>query len=239
MIARHDLADRVLVPELMDTEPVDAADFAACLKDLATVNVLTRAYAPTLDFVRHAWRRHASDAPLRVVDIGGGYGDGLRVIERWARRRRIELDLVSLDLNPHARAAGQRATGPRSRIRFVTADLFAWTPGEKVDLVISSLFAHHLDDAGVVRFLGVMEATARLGWFVNDLHRHPVPRAVFRAWSRLAGWHRFVRHDGPISIGRAFRRPDWETLLARAGIPDGAARITWHMPFRLCVSRLR
>ena len=239
MSAIPDLTHRVLAPELMDTVPVDAADFAACLHDLATVNVLTRAYAPTLCFVRAALRRHASDAPLRVVDIGGGYGDGLRVIERWARRRRIPLDLVSLDLNPHARAAGERATGPDSRIRFVTADLFAWSPTAPVDLVISSLFAHHLDDDGVVRFLRVMERTARLGWFVNDLHRHAVAFAAFRAWSRLAGWHRFVRHDGPVSIGRAFRRADWDALLARAGIPDGAARIGWHMPFRLCVSRLR
>ncbi len=239
MSAVPDLAHRILEPELMDTEPVDAADFGACLRDLATVNVLTRAYAPTLGFMRDVCRRRASTAPLRVVDIGGGSGDGLRVIERWARRRRLALDFVSLDLNPHARAAGERASGPDSRIRFVTADLFAWVPAEPVDLVISSLFAHHLDDDGVVRFLRVMERTARLGWFVNDLHRHPVPFAAFRTWSRFAGWHRFVRHDGPVSVGRAFRRADWVALIGRAGIPDGAAAIRWHVPFRLCVSRVR
>ncbi len=233
------LGSRVLVPELMDIEPVDAAEFAACLRDLAVVNALTNAYAPTRAFVREAARRLRTARPLRIVDAGGGYGDALRHLERWARRRRLALDLVSIDLNPHARRAGERATPSRSRIRFVTADLFDWKPDGPVDCVISSLFAHHLDDDGVVRFLRMMEETARIGWFVNDLHRHAVPLHVFRAWSRLAGWHRFVRHDGPVSIGRAFRRRDWEVLLARAAIPAGAARIGWRVPFRLCVSRFR
>ncbi len=234
-----DLSARVLLPELMDTEACDAATFAACLRDLARVNALTRAHAPTLAFLRAALRRRgrADTTPLRIADIGGGYGDALRAIERWAGRRGIAVELVSVDLNPHARAAGEQATSPDSAIRFVTADVFEWTPDRPVDLVISSLFAHHLDDQGVVRFLAWMEQTARLGWFVNDLHRHPLPLHAFGFWARLAGWHRFVRHDGPVSVGRAFRAADWQHLLDSAGIPTAAVR--WHVPFRYCVTRLR
>src|SRR3546814_10084158 len=77
-----------------------------------------------------------------------------------------------------------------------------------------------------------MEATARIGWFVNDLHRHPVPYYAFSALARAARWHKFVRHDGPVSIGRAFVAADWRRLLATAGIEDGAAKIAWRMPFR-------
>ena len=105
--------------------------------------------------------------------------------------------------------------------------------------MMSSLFAHHLDDPDLVRFLARMEAGARIGWFVNDLHRHPLPYHAFRALSAAMGWHRFVRHDGPVSITRAFVAADWRRLLAEAGIPPGAANIAWHLPFRLCVGRVR
>jgi hypothetical protein len=57
--------------------------------------------------------------------------------------------------------------------------------------------------------------------------------------SWAAGWHRFVRHDGPISIARSFRRKDWETILASAGLEPGTAQIRWYPSFRLCVSRLK
>jgi hypothetical protein len=41
-----------------------------------------------------------------------------------------------------------------------------------------------------------------------------------------------------ISVMRSFRRAEWERLLRQAGL-YGAARVRWHVPFRLCVSRVR
>lgn len=236
-----DFSYRTLDPELMDTEACGPEEFRECLVGLARVNRLTLAYRPTLGFLARVARRHGG--PLHVVDIGGGYGDMLRVIDRWAARRGLDLALTSVDLNPYARAAGEAASRERPQrgrpITWVTANLFDYRPAQPPDLVISSLFAHHLDDAGVVGFLGWMERTARLGWFVNDLHRNPLPYHVFRVVSRLMRWHRFVQHDGPVSIARAFVRADWQARLAEAAIPPGAAEIAWRTPFRLCVTRLK
>ena len=232
-------AERVLLPELMDTEPCGPDEFRACLLDLSRVNRLTGAYRPTLRFLGEALRRRPPGRPLRILDVGGGYGDALRRIDRWAARRGVSLDMTSVDLSPWARAAGETAPPTRQPIRWVTADIFDYRPDEPPDLVLSSLFAHHLDDDGVVRFLRWMEANATLGWFVNDLERHWLPYRAFRAWSRLAGWHRFVQHDGPVSIGRGFSRADWRRLLFRAGLGSEAAHVRWWLPFRLCVTRFR
>ena len=84
-----------------------------------------------------------------------------------------------------------------------------------------------------------MEEHAPTAWFVNDLHRHPIPYHVFRAASRLLRYHRFVQHDGPISIARAFNPYDWRATLAAAGLPRGTARVAWRFPFRLCVTRIK
>ena len=105
-------------------------------------------------------------------------------------------------------------------------------------MVVSSLFTHHLPDASVVRFLRWMEANARVGWFVNDLHRHPLPYHFFRTFARLARFHRFVQHDGPVSIARAFAPADWQRLIAEAGLDAAAVEVRWRVPFRLTVGRL-
>ena len=232
-------------PEWMDTVPVPPGDFASCLGDLGRVNLVTRAQAPTLAFLRRATRDWPRDRALRVLDVGSGGGDMLRRVARWGGRRGQALDLMGLDLHPHSTLAAQAATPPGLPIRYLTGDVFALDPALRFDLVVSSLFTHHLDDGEVVRFLRFMEARAGLGWFVNDLHRHALALHGFRALSAAMRWHRFVRHDGAVSVRRAFRAAEWRLLLAEAGIPvTGAAgtegaRLTWHVPFRLCVERIK
>jgi hypothetical protein len=84
-----------------------------------------------------------------------------------------------------------------------------------------------------------MESRASTAWFVNDLHRHPFAYYGFGLLARLMRWHRFVRHDGPVSIARAFQASDWPALLAQAGLAKDAAKVRWRFPFRLCVERVK
>ncbi len=230
-----DWSQRAHTPELMDG-PCSYEEFRACLHDLARVNIRTLAYAPTLAFLDSLPRRNE---PLRIVDVGSGYGDMLRHIGRWASEREIDVELTGVDLNPYsARAAGEVTAAERG-INWITADIFDYKPAGGIDVVLSSLFTHHLRDPEIVRFLQWMEGTARLGWFVNDLHRNRLPYTGFRIWSRLAGWHKFVQSDGPISITRSFIRSDWKRLCAEAGLDLHDVRIRWHIPFRYCVGRKR
>ncbi len=166
-----DFTRRTELTELMDA-PCSRDVLRACLQDIARTNRLTFAYRPLLGWLS----RLTADlpplaAPLRILDIGCGYGDGLRRIERWARRRRIPVELVGLDLNPDATALAEEATAPSSRIQWVTADVLSYTPPQAPHLIVSSLFTHHLNEEQIVQFLRWMEDHARLGWFINDLSR--------------------------------------------------------------------
>lgn len=232
-----DLSRRADTPELMDTEAAPYETFRDCLIDLAAVNRLTLAYGPTLAFLEGLRRGgRLADRPLRILDVGSGYGDMLRKIARWASRRGVAVELTGLDLNPwSARAA--READPDGAIGWITADAFAHAG--PADVIISSLFTHHLDDADLVRFLAWMEDKAGLAWFVNDLHRRAAPYYGFALLSRLMRWHRFVQHDGPVSIRRAFQPQDWRRLLAEAGLELRAVSIRRCFPYRLCVSRVR
>jgi SAM-dependent methyltransferase len=228
-------AHRSREPEWMDDGSVDYETFHGCLRDLAQVNVVTLAHRPTLAWLDSLRRqgRFVLGRPVEIVDAGAGYGDLLREIQRWAARRGVDVRLTGVDLNPwSARAAAGASDGS---IHWVTRDVLAFE--QPCDIVVSSLFTHHLSDNQNVAFLQWMERRAQIGWFINDLHRHPFPFYGFALLARAMRWHPFVGHDGPISIARAFTARDWRALLARAEVEG--ARVAWRFPFRLCVSKVR
>lgn len=222
----------------MDGEDVSAAEFAACIEDLARVNTVTLARPPTLAFIDRAVRGTAKETMVTIVDVGFGAGDMLRAVARRLPGSGRTARLIGYDINPRSAPVAQRLTPAQLGIEFRTGNAFAIGEEETVDLVISSLVTHHMTDAEIVRFLRWMESRSRLGWFVNDLHRHWFPFHGFRLLAAVMRWHPFVRHDGPLSIARSFRREDWQALLEQAGLAD-KARIRWRFPFRYCVERTK
>lgn len=229
MAATFALPGRRHARELMDTETVEIADYRACIADLEWVNRVSFGYRPTLDFVA---RMAKGRDRLTVLDLGSGHGDMLRAIWRAAQAKGLSVRLTGIDHDPRAAEAARAVTPSEAPIEYETADLFALDPARHFDLVVSALFAHHLMDDELLAFVALMERTAGLGWFINDLHRHALSEFGLRVMMPLAGLHRFVVHDGPISVRRAFVREDLERLLATAGIDPARADIRWWFPFR-------
>lgn len=229
------LRQRSLEEEQMDAADLPDADYAALLADLSQVNALTLAARPTLGFLSRAVK---GQRRLKLLDVGFGHGDMLRRIARWAARRGIAAELVGIDLNTRSALVARDATDPALRIDYRAGD-YADLAGQGWDVVISSLVAHHMTRPQLIAFLRFMEAEARAGWFINDLHRHALAHFGFPLLARMLRWHRIVREDGTLSIARSYRPAEWPPLLAEAGIPADAARVERRFPFRLCVERLR
>jgi len=222
------------LPELMDGE-CSYEEFRSCMRSLEQVNRWLLGYRPTL-----AWLQRlpsSLDTPVHVLDVGSGGGDLLRQIARWARRRDIAVQLTGIDLNPYASRVAAENTPKEQRIAWITGDALAYRPETPVDVVVSSLTAHHLEDEEIVTMLRWMELTARQGWFLNDLERSERTSRMFGWLARVAGWHPFVRHDGPVSFRRAFRDEDWARLLTTAEIAYESVTVEHWRPGRLCVGR--
>jgi SAM-dependent methyltransferase len=233
------LEQRSAALELLDLEEADPGAIEACLRDLERINRWTGAYRVTLRWLDQLRLEARAKRPITVLDAGSGGGDMLRRIQAWARVRRLEVALIGVDRNPHATAAAAAATPDDAPIRYLTADVFDLPRELPIDVVVSALFAHHLDDARLVGFLRWMEQRARLGWLINDLHRHRVPWLVAQHGARLLRMHRFVRHDAPLSVARAFDRRDWLRLLDAADLAPPAATVVWRFPFRFAVGRIK
>jgi len=235
MISRPDFRQRAQLTELMD-EPCTREELRGCLRDIARLNRWFLGHRPVLYWLNLVLPASPM-RPIRILDVGCGYGDGLRRIERWALRRGIPLELTGLDINPDAVAIAAEASPPTSTIRWIAADVLRHVPDRPAHFVISSLFTHHLAEQDLVRFLEWLELHAGLGWFVNDLSRAAVPYHFLRFFAKLARLHPFVQYDSPASIARAFVRQDWERICAAAGLASGAVSIRPFKPARLCVSR--
>jgi len=222
------------LPELMDGA-CSYGDFHGCLRSLEQINRWLLGYRPTLAWLKRL--PHGSGDPVHIVDVGCGGGDLLRKIAGWARKRGTVVQLTGIDLNPFAARAAAESTPEELEIAWVTGNALEYRPRKPVHVVVSSLMAHHLEDEEIVALLRWMEATAQVGWFINDLERSQWSCRMFGWVERIAGWHKFVRHDGPVSFQRAFREEDWIRLLAAAEVPLQAVTVEHWRPGRLCVGR--
>jgi len=218
----------------MDAADLDPAVYEQVLHDLARVNRWTFTASPVLAYMKRA----VGEAKrFRLMDVGFGDGDVLRAIARWAKKRGIAADLVGVDLNEKSVAAARAATPAGLTIDYRTGDYL--DQAGPFDFVISSQVTHHMTDDQLRTFLRYMEAEARLGWLICDLHRHRFSHWGFPILARLLMVHRIVREDGQLSIARSFRPAEWAAILADAGIAPDAVRIVRRFPFRLCVERIR
>lgn len=231
------LAEPIAREEEMDAAGLPPARYAKVLADLSRINALTLAPRPTLGFLDRVRARGTGGQPWRILDVGFGAGDMLARIARWGERRGVALDLHGVDLNPKSETVAATRLGGRARL--VTGD-YRDLAGQGWDIILSSLVAHHMTPAQRTEFLRFMDGEAARGWLVNDLHRQRLPFAGYPLLAALAWVDPIVRRDGQLSVGRSFRRTEWQAMLAGA-LPGsaGECRIFRSFPYRLCVERIR
>lgn len=160
-----------------------------------------------------------ADRPLRVLDLGTGSGDLPRAMVAWARRRGGRALAVGVDRNPQVVEFARRQCAGEPDVRIVRGDVFhlPFAPG-RFDLVVCSLFLHHLDPELAVKLLRVMAANSRRAILVNDLQRHRLAYWAIWLLSRLYLRGALFRHDAPVSVLRAYREPELRQMLRRAGL---------------------
>ncbi len=208
--------------EYLDHPDVSRAELAETLADIARLNRIGPTQALLADvapfFDRFA--RGGDGRPLRVLDLGTGGADIPVALVRWARARGRRVSILALDVQHDvlACAAGEARALPE--VRLVAGD--ALRPPIRrggVDLALCSLTLHHLPEDAVVALLRLMADVARLGFVVSDLRRSRA--AYVAAWlaTRLISRNRMTRHDGPLSVRRAYTPEELARLSAAAGLP--------------------
>ena len=100
-------------------------------------------------------------------------------------------------------------------------------------IIFSSLFCHHFSKEDLAEQLQWCRSHAPCGFFINDLHRHPVAYYSIKWLTSLFSHSYLVRNDAPLSVLRGFHKNEWEELLDLAGI--SGSEINWKWAFRWLV----
>lgn len=229
---RISFANRSCEKELLDQENIPFADIERNMRELDFINTWLGGHAISVSGLK---KLLGGRQRIRICEIGCGGGDNLRVLSRYCLRHGIDVEVLGVDINAHCiGVAGKRWQGcpavwVHADYRQVIFD--RWKP----DIIFSSLFCHHFTDGELVSMIRWMDRQAAVGWYINDLQRHPLAyysiRWLTRWWSRSY----LVKNDAPLSVLRGFTRKDWVGILKAGGV--NGYTLQWKWAFRWLLYR--
>lgn len=219
------LTTRSRVAEIMDRPDLEPHLHRQALHGLATLNLLSRSVAILWPRIFRLARR--LERPVRILDVATGGGDVPLKLWQLAQKAGVQLDILGIDFSSCALEVAQsRAETARAAVRFASRDVLRDDlPGDH-DIVICSLFLHHLDERDAVPLLGRMAAGARHLVLVNDLVRSRSGLMVVAAASRLFTRSPVVWTDASRSVRAAFTVDELHALARSAGLRG--IRLTRH-----------
>lgn len=224
---------RELRPEVMDDPALEPGRHRHALHGLSRLNLLSGSARILWPSMANLARRKGS--PLRILDLASGAGDVPLGLWRRARRAGVDVEIHGVDVSPQAvcfaRENAERLGAP---VSFEALDVLASPLPTGFDVVLSSLFLHHVTEEEAVVLLTKMRHAARSSVLVNDLLRSTRGLALAHVASRLFTFSDVVHRDAPRSVRASFTESELRTLAGRAGM-DGA-RVSRHWPLRLLLS---
>ncbi len=233
---RRDLRLRILEPELMDDPGLDPADHHAALRALSRVHRLSGTGVRLGRMLDRVAESRPASQPLRILDVACGGGDVGLDAARWARRRNRAVEITGFDLSE--RALAYAASRTRSGARSEGADdgrvTWVWLQGDAVrglpdaafDLVVSSLFLHHLETPVAVEALRAMVERGR-GLLVEDLSRSRLGLFLAHFTLRAVSRSRVAHVDGPLSVRAGWTGEEFRALAEAAGVDRSRVRAGW------------
>ena len=226
-----DLSRRSYQPELLDGNDIPFEEIRRNMHELDIINTWLGGHAITINGFQ---RLLGTAREVHVCEIGCGGGDNLRAIHRWCRKNGIELRVTGIDINPACINYAREHSREIEKAVWIVSDYRLVDFPDRPDIIFNSLFCHHFRDEDVSHCLRWMFDRARLGFFVNDLHRHALAYHSIRLLTSAFSRSRLVRHDAPLSVLRGFRRAELEAMTLAAISKTEAAKwtLSWAWAFR-------
>jgi SAM-dependent methyltransferase len=222
------LKERSYEAELLDEEIIPHHAFAQMLREINLINTWLGGHKVTLQGLK-AFHPFKITRPLHIAEIGSGGGDNLKVIYEWCQSKNIEVQLTGIDIRPECVAYAEEHTKDVP-INYIVSDYKLVSFDTPPDIIFNSLFCHHFREDELVYMLQWMKENSRLGFFINDLHRHPLAFGSIKLLTQLFSKSFMVKYDAPLSVRRGFTKKEWQLLFEKAGINN--AMIEWKWAFR-------
>jgi 2-polyprenyl-3-methyl-5-hydroxy-6-metoxy-1,4-benzoquinol methylase len=215
--------------ELLDQPNIPAEDIRRNMYELGIINQQLGGHAVTWKgFIRLVKK----EKEIHVCEIGCGGGDNLKAIEKRLAGRNTDLTITGIDMNADCIQVAENIKW-ETRAGFLVSDYKKVQFEISPDIIFSSLFCHHFKEEELIQMFQWMKSNSRIGFFINDLHRHPLAYHSIRILTSLFSRSYLVKHDAPVSVLRGFKKKELINLLHKAGIQYFT--IQWKWAFRWLV----
>lgn len=222
----------------MDEPGLDALSHHHALEGLKTANAISRVSQFIWRGIVKASLLSEKRRTLRILDIASGGGDVMIGIAKLAARRGVELEASGWDISStavdHARMAAKKQG---VSCTFSIHDALTDELPLDFDIILSTLFLHHLDNDAARDLLRRLREAAGQCVLIDDLCRNRL--GYFYAWTgaRLLTRSRIVHVDGPLSVRAAYSIPEFSHLAREAGMQNVQFQRHWPQRFLMTWKR--
>ncbi len=214
----------------MDAPDLEPERYLGSLRGLSRVNAVTGSAKILWPEILAAARAN-SGAPLRVLDLACGGGDVPIALLRRLRAQSLSVVIDGCDVNPIAvQQAKDHANRQGVSASFFQLNVLEDALPDDYDIVMSSLFLHHLSGDEARDFLSNAAAAARRSILIHDLVRSRAGLWLAQIGVRVLFCNDVCVHDGPRSVKGAFTIEEMRRLAVDAGLD--ACRIEARFPYR-------
>lgn len=217
----------------MDDLTLSGEELRRNLQELEVINNWLGGHKVVLDALDKVAKEYPGKT-LTIADIGCGGGDTLKSIAEWAGKKGRNVQLIGIDANDFMVQYARRQCSRFDNISIEQHDVFSPAfARERYDVVVCSLFCHHFTDEQLATMFRQFYEQVNIAIIINDLHRHWFAYYSIKYITAVFSGSRLVKNDAPLSVCRAFRRHELESLMQQAGINNFTLRWMWAFRWQL------
>lgn len=225
-----DYKKRSLQKELLDQEDIPFRDIFLNMKELEFINSQLGGHRITIKGFKKLLHNRKS---ISVCEIGCGGGDNLNALQHYCVKNKVNCSFTGIDLNKDCISFAKENSTIKNA-RFIVSDYREVDfEDEKPGIIFSSLFCHHFSEQELIEMLHWLRNNATIGFFINDLHRHPLAYHFIKLATKLFSNSYLVKNDAPVSVLRGFKKNEWRSIFKKAGIENYS--IEWNWAFRYLI----
>ena len=226
-----DFNQRSYKKELLDKEDIPFGDIQKNMRELNLINKFLGGHIITLKGLKKIIENKSRS--IVICEIGCGGGDNLYAIHTWAKKNKIDINLIGIDIKKECIKFAKESL-PANKFNFICSDYKEVKFDNPPDIIFSSLFCHHFTNEEIIDMLVWMKQNSAMGFFINDLHRHIIAYHFIRLATKLFSKSYLVKNDAPLSVLRGFKKSEWKKLLQDASLNNYA--VEWCWAFRYLIT---
>ena len=221
------LRRRILEPEDIDDPALDREKLFGALQGLTRINFLSASAGS----VWKPMARLARDLKLnrlRILDVATGGGDIPLTLWHKGQAAGLQLEILGVDISERAlEFAASKCAPCGSDVRFEQRDILRDGLPDGFDVIVSSLFLHHLSDSHAGQLLTAAAAVARHLVLINDLRRGRYGLILAYFAGHILSSSPVVRVDAVRSVRAAFTMREVQRMAEEAGMKGAAVQRRW------------